>query len=58
MLGCAKLGIDVRIATPKGYECNPMMMQKKTKELEVESGTENLCVTIYWRSLYVLQWWG
>ena len=44
MLGCAKLGIHVRVATPKGYECNPMMMQN-TKELVVDSGKENLCVT-------------
>ncbi len=44
MLGCAKLGVNVRIATPKGYECNPSIMQK-TQELAVENGTESVFVT-------------
>lgn len=44
MLGCAKLGMNVRIATPKGYECNPMIMEK-TQQLAKENGTEDVFVT-------------
>ena len=38
MLGCAKLGIHVRIATPKGYEYNPMMIFfiKERKEIVMD----------------------
>jgi ornithine carbamoyltransferase len=44
MLGCAKLGMNVRIATPKGYECNSDIMSK-TEALAKENGTENVFVT-------------
>lgn len=44
MLGCAKLGVNVRIATPKGYECNPTILEK-TKQLAVENGTEDVFIT-------------
>ena len=39
MMGCAKLGMNVRIATPKGYECNAEIL-KKTQELAKENKTE------------------
>lgn len=44
MLGCAKLGVNVRIATPKGYECDPSIMEK-TQELAKENGTADVFVT-------------
>lgn len=44
MLGCAKLGVNVRIATPKGYECNPTIMEK-TQQLAVENKTEDVFIT-------------
>lgn len=44
MLGCAKIGVNVRIATPKGYECNPTIMEK-TQQLAVENETEDVFVT-------------
>lgn len=44
MLGCAKLGVNVRIATPKGYECNANILSK-TKELAKENGTEEVFLT-------------
>jgi ornithine carbamoyltransferase len=44
MLGCAKLGMNVRIATPKGYECNQTIMEK-TQQLAQENGTEEVFVT-------------
>mmetsp|Transcript_19303 Transcript_19303/g.26773 ORF Transcript_19303/g.26773 Transcript_19303/m.26773 type:complete len:354 (-) Transcript_19303:291-1352(-) len=44
MLGCAKLGMNVRIATPTGYEPNPTIMEK-TKALASESGTKDVFTT-------------
>lgn len=44
MLGCAKLGMNVRVATPKGYECDENILNK-TKELAKENGTKNVFVT-------------
>jgi len=44
MLGCAKLGMNVRIATPKGYECNADIMAK-TQALAKENGTKDVFVT-------------
>ena len=44
MLGSAKLGMNVRIATPKGYECNEDIMQK-TQKLAEENGTKSVFVT-------------
>jgi ornithine carbamoyltransferase len=44
MLGSAKLGINVRIATPKGYECDASIMAK-TQELAKENGTSDVFVT-------------
>lgn len=44
MLGCAKLGVNVRIATPKGYECNEAILEK-TKQLASDNGTEDVFVT-------------
>ena len=37
MLGSAKLGMNVRIATPQGYECNPEILDK-TRQLAKENG--------------------
>lgn len=44
MLGCAKLGVNVRIATPKGYECNASILEK-TKALATENGTADVFTT-------------
>lgn len=44
MLGCAKLGMNVRIATPTGYECNGDIM-KKTQQLAEENGTADVFTT-------------
>lgn len=44
MMGCAKLGMNVRIATPKGYECNSSILEK-TKLLAKENGTHDIFVT-------------
>jgi len=44
MLGCAKLGMNVRIATPKGYECNADILSK-TEALAKENGTADVFVT-------------
>jgi len=44
MLGCAKLGMNVRIATPEGYECDSNIMEK-TRQLAVENNTEDVFVT-------------
>lgn len=44
MLGCAKLGMNVRIATPKGYECDAGVMETTVK-LAKENGTEAVFVT-------------
>lgn len=44
MMGCAKLGMNVRIATPKGYECNSSILEK-TKLLAKENGTQDVFVT-------------
>jgi ornithine carbamoyltransferase len=37
MLGSVKLGMNVRIATPTGYECNPTILEK-TKQLAQDNG--------------------
>ena len=44
MMGSAKLGMNVRIATPKGYECNPSILAK-TKQLAKENGTKDVYLT-------------
>mmetsp|Transcript_12513 Transcript_12513/g.23492 ORF Transcript_12513/g.23492 Transcript_12513/m.23492 type:complete len:336 (-) Transcript_12513:139-1146(-) len=44
MMGCAKLGMNVRIATPKGYECNSNILEK-TKLLAKENGTDDVFLT-------------
>ena len=44
MLGGAKLGMNIRIATPKGYECNGEILEK-TRKLAEENGTEPVFVT-------------
>lgn len=44
MLGCAKIGMNVRIATPEGYECNPTILQK-TQSLAKENNTEEIFLT-------------
>ena len=44
MLGCAKLGMNVRIATPMGYECNADIL-RKTQELAKENGTAEVFTT-------------
>ena len=31
MMGCPKVGIDLRIATPKGYECFPHVVEDAMK---------------------------
>jgi len=38
MLGAAKVGMNVRVATPKGYEANPTIVQK-TKEIATSNNT-------------------
>lgn len=46
MMGCAKLGINVRIATPKGYECDADILEK-TEALAKENGTADVfCTTV------------
>ncbi len=44
MMGCAKLGMNVRIATPTGYECNADILEK-TKALAKENGTSDVFTT-------------
>jgi len=44
MLGCAKVGMNVRIATPRGYECDPAIMAK-TEHLAKENATADLFLT-------------
>ena len=44
MLGCAKIGMNVRIATPEGYECNPSILQK-TQSLAKENNTKDVFLT-------------
>lgn len=44
MLGGAKLGMNIRIATPKGYECNADILAK-TQDLAKENGTEPVFIT-------------
>merc|ERR1712003_514034 len=44
MLGCAKIGMNVRIATPRGFECDPNVLHK-TKELTNENKTEDVFIT-------------
>lgn len=44
MMGCVKLGMNVRIATPKGYECNPDIMEK-TQQLAKDNATQDVFTT-------------
>eukprot|EP00569_Conticribra_weissflogii_P003573 CAMPEP_0171344528 /NCGR_PEP_ID=MMETSP0878-20121228/19573_1 /TAXON_ID=67004 /ORGANISM="Thalassiosira weissflogii, Strain CCMP1336" /LENGTH=323 /DNA_ID=CAMNT_0011847735 /DNA_START=172 /DNA_END=1143 /DNA_ORIENTATION=+ len=44
MLGSAKLGMNVRIATPKGYEADAGVLET-TRKLGAESGTEDVFTT-------------
>ena len=44
MLGGAKLGMNIRIATPEGYEANAGVLEK-TKKLAAENGTEDVFTT-------------
>ena len=44
MLGSAKLGMNVRIATPEGYECNSDILEK-TRQLAKENCTEDVFLT-------------
>lgn len=44
MFGCVKVGMNVRIATSRGYECNPAIMTK-TKHSAEENGTADVFVT-------------
>jgi len=44
MLGCAKVGMNVRIATPKGYDCDATILSK-TQNLAKENGTGAVFVT-------------
>lgn len=44
MLGSAKLGMNVRIATPEGYECNAEILEK-TRQLAKENSTEDVFLT-------------
>lgn len=44
MLGCTKLGMNVRIATPAGYECNPGIMSM-TQALAKDNGTADIYTT-------------
>lgn len=44
MLGGAKLGMNIRIATPVGYECNAGVLET-TKKLGADSGTKDVFVT-------------
>jgi len=44
MLGCAKIGMNLRIATPRGFECDPDVLHK-TKELTNENKTEDVFIT-------------
>lgn len=44
MLGGAKLGMNVRIATPDGYEANAGVLET-TKKLAAENGTEDVFLT-------------
>lgn len=45
MLGAAKLGMNLRIATPAGYECDPVILEK-TKQLAKENGTLDVFTTV------------
>ena len=44
MLGSAKLGMNVRVATPKGYEANDGVLAT-TAKLAAESGTKDVFIT-------------
>jgi len=44
MLGSTKLGLNVRVAVPKGYECNPVIVEK-VQELADENGTKEVYFT-------------
>jgi len=44
MLGGAKLGMNIRIATPEGYEANAGVLET-TKKLAAENGTEDVFTT-------------
>ena len=44
MLGGAKLGMNIRVATPEGYEANEGILET-TKKLAAENGTEDVFLT-------------
>lgn len=44
MLGCTKVGMNVRIATPAGYNCDDLILIK-TEDLTKENGTEPVFTT-------------
>jgi len=44
MLGAAKVGMNVRIATPKGYDCDANILSK-TERLAEENGTREVFTT-------------
>lgn len=44
MFGCAKVGMNLRIATPEGYGCNPNILEK-TRQLANENDTKDVFVT-------------
>jgi ornithine carbamoyltransferase len=44
MLGSAKLGMNIRIATPRGYDCNPDILAK-TVTLAQDHGTQPVFTT-------------
>lgn len=41
--GCAKVGMDISIATPQGYECDPVIVEEAKKDAEI-SGS-NIFIT-------------
>ena len=45
MLGATKLGMNLRIATPAGYECDPDILDKTIK-LVKENGTKDVFTTV------------
>lgn len=44
MLGCTKVGMNVRIATPKGYDCDADIL-RKTQQLAKDNDTHDVFVT-------------
>ncbi len=43
MMGCPKVGIDLRIATPEGYECFPHVIKDGVKFASKVSNSGTLC---------------